>query len=131
MPPSVDDYYSLLARAASVLENDTAEARQEVYDRARMALKAEFGKLDPPPSDEEALQERLKLDYAIHDFEWSMKEMGSFRPGETAYPAPSAGPEDRSAASAPARPGLRSPSQSEPWRGPGQRLTSLVSTSVR
>jgi hypothetical protein len=80
MPPSVEDYYSLLARAASVLENDTAEARQEVYDRARTALKAEFGKLDPPPSDKEALQERLKLDFAIHDFEWSMNEIGRFRP---------------------------------------------------
>jgi hypothetical protein len=69
MSPSVDDYYSLLTRAASVLENGTAEARQELYDRARAALKAEFGKLDPPPSDKEALQERLKLDSAIHDFE--------------------------------------------------------------
>jgi hypothetical protein len=69
MPPSVGDYYSLLARAASVLENGTAEARQELYDRARAALKAEFAKLDPPPSDKEALQERLKLDFAIHDFE--------------------------------------------------------------
>ena len=69
MPPSVDDYYSLLARAASVLENSTAEARQELYDRARAALKAEFGKLDPPPSDKDVLQEGLKLDIAIHDFE--------------------------------------------------------------
>jgi hypothetical protein len=101
MPPSVDDYYSLLARAASVLENDTAKARQEVYDRARTALKAEFGRLDPPPSDREALQERLKLDYAIHDFEWSMNEMGSFKPAETAYPAPSVAPGDRSAAKRP------------------------------
>jgi len=75
MPPSVDDYYSLLARAASVLENSTAEARQELYDRARAALKAEFGKLDPPPLDQEALQERLKLDFAIHEY-----EMGSLRP---------------------------------------------------
>jgi hypothetical protein len=80
MLPSVEDYYSLLARAVSVLENDTAEARQEVYDRARTALKAEFGKLDPPPSDKEALQEQLKLDFAIHDFEWSMNEVGGFRP---------------------------------------------------
>jgi hypothetical protein len=58
-----------------VLENDTAEARQKLYDRARAALKAEFAKLDPPPSDEEALQEQLKLDYAIHDFEWSMNAL--------------------------------------------------------
>jgi hypothetical protein len=31
----------------------------------------EFGKLDPPPSEFELLDERLKLDFAIHDFEWS------------------------------------------------------------
>jgi hypothetical protein len=75
MPPSADDYHSLLARAASVLEKNTPEARQELYDRARAALKAELGKLDPPPSDKEVLQEQFKLDYAIHDFEWSMNEL--------------------------------------------------------
>jgi hypothetical protein len=73
MPPSVDDYYSLVARAASVVKN--AGARQEVYAQARTALKTEFEKLDPPRSDTEALQERLKLDFAIHEF-----EMGSLRP---------------------------------------------------
>jgi hypothetical protein len=77
MLPSVDDYYSLVARAASVVEN--AEARQQVYEQARAALKTEFRKLDPPRSDTEALQERLKLDFAIHEFEWSMNEMGSLR----------------------------------------------------
>jgi hypothetical protein len=70
MPPSIDDYYSLVARATSVVEK--AEARQEVYQQARTALKTEFEKLDPPRSDMEALQERLKLDFAIHEFEWSM-----------------------------------------------------------
>jgi hypothetical protein len=78
MLPSVDDYYSLVARAASVAEN--AEARQHVYEQARTALKTEFGKLDPPRSDTEALQERLKLDFAIHQFEWSMNEMGGLSP---------------------------------------------------
>ena len=78
MLPSVDDYYSLVARAASVAEN--AEARQQVYEQARMALKTEFRKLDPPRSDTEALQERLKLDFAIHEFEWSMNEPGGLRP---------------------------------------------------
>jgi hypothetical protein len=29
----------------------------------------------PPPSDTEVLQEQFKLDYAIHDFEWSMNEV--------------------------------------------------------
>ena len=77
MRPSVEDYHSLLARAVSALKNDTPEARQELYERARTALKAEFGKLDPPPSDGEVLQEGFKLDFAIHDFEWSMNEMGN------------------------------------------------------
>jgi hypothetical protein len=75
MRASVDDYHSLLARAVSALKNDTAEARQDLYERARIALKAEFGKLDPPPLDVEVLQERLKLDFAIHNFEWSMNAM--------------------------------------------------------
>jgi hypothetical protein len=79
MPPSADDYYSLLARAASVLEKNTPEARQELYDRARAALKAELGKLDPLPSDKEVLQEQFKLDYAIHDFECSMYELSGER----------------------------------------------------
>jgi hypothetical protein len=74
--PSVEDYHSLLARAVSALKPDTPEAGQELYERARTALKAEFGKLDPPPSDAEILQEGFKLDFAIHDFESSMNEMG-------------------------------------------------------
>jgi hypothetical protein len=71
MRRSIDDYHSFLARAVSVLESDTAAARQEVYDRARTALKAEFGKLDPPPLDADFFEERLKLDVAIFDLEWS------------------------------------------------------------
>jgi hypothetical protein len=75
MRPSVDDYHCLLVRAVSALKKDTAEARQELYERARTALKAEFRKLDPPPSDGEILQQGLKLDFAIHDFEWTTNEM--------------------------------------------------------
>jgi hypothetical protein len=71
MRHSIDDYHSLLVRAVSVLESDTADARQEVYERARTALKAEFGKLDPPPADADFFEERLKLDVAIYDLEWS------------------------------------------------------------
>jgi hypothetical protein len=40
-------------------------------DRARTALKAVFGKLEPQPSDADFSEERLKLDVAIFDFEWS------------------------------------------------------------
>jgi hypothetical protein len=71
MRRSIRDYHSLLATAVSALENDNAEAREELYERARAALKAEFDKLDPPLSEFEVLDERLKLNFAIHDFEWS------------------------------------------------------------
>jgi len=74
MHPTVQDYHSLLSRAVSALKNGTAEARQDLYERARTALKAEFGKRDPSGTDLEVLQESLKLDYAIYDFECSMNE---------------------------------------------------------
>ena len=71
MRPSVEDYHALLAKAASVLRKDTSDARQELYDRARMALKAEFGKLEPLPSDAELSEEQRKLDVAIFEFEFA------------------------------------------------------------
>jgi hypothetical protein len=69
MRPSVDDYHALLARAASVLRNDSSEARQRLYDSARAALQVEFSKFNP--SDAEFSEERRKLDVAIFDFEFS------------------------------------------------------------
>jgi hypothetical protein len=66
MHRSIGDYHSLLAKAVSSLGKDTAEAREELYERARAALKAEFDKLDPQP----VLEERLKLNLAIQDLEW-------------------------------------------------------------
>jgi hypothetical protein len=73
MRRSIGEYHSLLASAVSALERDDAEAREDLYERARVALRAEFDKLDPPPSEIEILEERLKLNLAIHDFEWSFE----------------------------------------------------------
>jgi hypothetical protein len=70
MRRSIEDYRSLLVNAISSLGTGNA-GRQEIYDRARAALKVEFDKLDPPPSEFELLDERLKLDFAIHALEWS------------------------------------------------------------
>jgi hypothetical protein len=70
MRRSIQDYCSLLVSAISALGTGNAD-REEIYDRARAALEVEFGKLAPPPSEFELLDERLKLDFAIHDFEWS------------------------------------------------------------
>jgi hypothetical protein len=70
MRRSIGDYHSLLAKAVSALDRGDAEAREEMYERTRAALRAEFDKLDPP-SELEFQAERLKLNLAIHDFEYS------------------------------------------------------------
>jgi hypothetical protein len=70
MHRSIGDYHSLISKTVSG-QKHTAEAREELYERARTALMTEFGKLDPPASDAEIFGEQFKLDFAIHDFEWS------------------------------------------------------------
>jgi hypothetical protein len=70
MRRSIEDYRSLLVSAISALGTGNAD-RQGIYDRARAALKAEFDKLDPSPLEAELVDERIKLDFAIHDLEWS------------------------------------------------------------
>jgi hypothetical protein len=52
----------------------TAEAREELYERARTALMTEFAKLDPPASDAEA----------------ALRDMGNRWPDEV--PVPTFGP---------------------------------------
>jgi hypothetical protein len=70
MSHSVQDYRSLLARAISALETDTAETREDLYQRARKALVTELRKLEPPTSDADVWREQITLDFAIQDFEW-------------------------------------------------------------
>jgi hypothetical protein len=70
MRRSISDYHPLLAVAVSALERGNAEAREEMYERRRTALRAEFDRLDSP-SELEFQAERLKLKLAIHDFEYS------------------------------------------------------------
>jgi hypothetical protein len=67
MRRSVEEYNTLIERAVSALEVNTSEAREEMYDRARVSLLAEFDKLDP----QEFIEERFKLNFAILDREWS------------------------------------------------------------
>jgi hypothetical protein len=76
MRRSIADYCSLLAH--SVPEKYSAEAREELYGRARSALVTEFGKLNPPPADADVWNEQLKLDFAIYDFEWSFVTQMSY-----------------------------------------------------
>jgi hypothetical protein len=50
------------ARATQIVKTYTTEHERRA---------AEFDKLDPPASEFELLDERIKLDFAIHELEWS------------------------------------------------------------
>jgi hypothetical protein len=71
MRRTISDYHSILVNAISALEKRNAEAREELYEQARAALIADFNRLDPPLSELAVLEERFKLNLAIHDFEFS------------------------------------------------------------
>jgi hypothetical protein len=71
MRRTISDYHSILVNAISALEKRNAEAREELYEQARAALIADFNRLDPPLSELDVLEERFKLNLAIHDFEFS------------------------------------------------------------
>jgi hypothetical protein len=61
----VSDYDSLLTRAVSALENNTDEAREGLYERARAALLRQLRNGDPPASESEIAGHRLALEEAI------------------------------------------------------------------
>ncbi|MGL4241359.1 MAG: hypothetical protein ACRCTI_09650, partial [Beijerinckiaceae bacterium] len=46
------DYYPLIAKAVSALQPNTADARQNIYERARTALTRQLASIDPPPAGE-------------------------------------------------------------------------------
>jgi hypothetical protein len=63
------DYYPLIARAVSNLGNNTGEARQALYERARTALVEQMRGRDPPASESEIMVEQRALAAAIHSVE--------------------------------------------------------------
>jgi len=65
------DYFPLIARAISKLENNTGEARREVYDRARAALLSQLRAADPPYTRLEIARERVALEEAIRKLEFN------------------------------------------------------------
>jgi hypothetical protein len=57
----------------------TTQRRVKSYtNEQERRSKAEFDKLDPPPSEFDVLEERLKLNFAIHDLEWSTAVFAKF-----------------------------------------------------
>ncbi len=65
----VRDYCSLLTRAVSELQNNTDEARETLYERARAALLLHLRNGDPPASESEIVGQRLALEEAIRTVE--------------------------------------------------------------
>jgi hypothetical protein len=63
------DYYPLMASVVATLEPNTAEARRQVYDSARVGFPNYLGNLDPPLSDSEITRERTALEEVIRRLE--------------------------------------------------------------
>jgi hypothetical protein len=63
------DYYPLIARRVAVLEQNTAETRRALYQRAQSALLGQLRELDPPLAEPDIARERQSLEAAIRRVE--------------------------------------------------------------
>ena len=63
------DYYPLLSSVIATLEPNTAEARRQLYDSARVGFPNYLGNLDPPLSESEITRERSALEEVIRRLE--------------------------------------------------------------
>ena len=63
------NYYPLLASVIATLEPNTAEARRQLYDSARVGFPNYLGNLKPPLSDSEITRERTALEEVIRRLE--------------------------------------------------------------
>jgi len=101
------DYYSVLARATSTLEPNTAAARHALYDRARLTI------MDAGLASSETASERSALEAAIDRIETEMRQAGArSAPLRQAYgqrPKPPAFRPQRSRAGVPALQLARAP----------------------
>ena len=63
------NYYPLLASVVAALEPNTAEARRQLYESARVGFPEYIGHLAPPLSDSEITSERTALEEVIRRVE--------------------------------------------------------------
>ena len=63
------NYYPLLASVVAALEPNTAEARRQLYESARVGFPNYLGNLDPSLSDAEVTRERTALEEVIRRIE--------------------------------------------------------------
>jgi hypothetical protein len=80
------DYYPVLARAVSSLSNNTAQARRELYERARRIVIDQLRQRDPDEVKPETARERAALEAAIRRVETELRAARS--PAEARRPPP-------------------------------------------
>jgi hypothetical protein len=66
---AMTNYYPLMASVVATLEPNTAEARRQLYDSARVGFPNYLGNLDPPLSESEITRERTALEEVIRRLE--------------------------------------------------------------
>ena len=77
---SIEDYCSVIAQAVSELPDNTVEARQALYDRARTTFTAQLNGQDPSWIK----YERRTLESAIRQVESSAPKPQTYKPASTA-----------------------------------------------
>ncbi len=78
------DYYPLLSKAVAGLDPGTQEARQSIYDRARMALTRQMASMDPPVAQPVIDREIAALDAVVQRIE---REVAGLDPEEPEIPS--------------------------------------------
>ncbi len=117
------DYYPLLARAVAGLPANTAQARGNVYERARRALLAQLRGVEPPLPEIDIERERSALEVAISRIE--LDYLDSDDPFAALAPpaAPSSPFEVTPAAPpAPSAPGIGAPTSPPAAPAPAPRI---------
>src|SRR5262249_54928901 len=87
------DYYPILARAVSRLAINNAQARQELYERARTVLVTELGRQEMPALG--TVGERIVLETAILKVEAESQSQGEAKPEAFADYVPSHDAQDK------------------------------------
>ncbi len=106
------DYYPVIARAVLGLSDDTAQARRELYHRARAIVIEQLRRRDPDELMPETAQERAALEAAIRRVEAESqpaRTRADSRPQQPGQPDRRAAPSRRPSAQPPHQPAAAQP----------------------